>query len=476
MEMELKSIWKKYYAVAPTQLEKMKRVKGVASVFNANIDAVLKVKPEMMRRWITELKADEKQMLTPGDKKIVEPVDVLRGLADSFIKGIAQEWVVFKAETFFWLRDHLGQDRNQIGGQGGIIANVMAVCGVQNTYVHCASLPERQAELFLNRPNLLSVDQQGNLTQASTIHRSEDLPLIHWILEFDKGAEVNIGGANYICPKANRFIATYDPLNFKLHIDEGFNKTMRKTSNPLEYILLSGYQLLSEPMQSGGSGIDRIEESWNDVEAWKQAHPGCKVHFEFASTQNLIIRKALVEKLATQADTLGCNEQEEIEILAVMGEEDLSRECAKAMDSVSLFKGLLKIFEKLKPGRIQLHMFGLYLTLSRNDWEQSSESMRDGMVFAATLAAAKAGTGSLENEENLLWAQGREVSDQSLKELNVLSAYLLKTYGIEGFENSGIAKTAGFQIVAVPTILIEKPVTLVGMGDTISSLSLVGAR
>ncbi|HXL73298.1 MAG TPA: ADP-dependent glucokinase/phosphofructokinase, partial [bacterium] len=319
MEMELKSIWKKYYAVAPAQLEKMKQVKGVASVFNANIDAVLKVKPEMMRHWIDQLKVDEKQMLAPGDKKIVEPGDVLRGLADSFIKGIAQEWVVFKAETFFWLRDHLGQDRNQIGGQGGIIANVMAVCGVQNTYVHCASLPERQAALFLDRPNLLSVDHRGNLTQASTIHRSDDLPLIHWILEFDKGAQVTLGGAVYTCPKANRFIATYDPLNFKLCIDEGFNKAMRKTANPLEYILLSGYQLLSEPMQSGGSGVDRIEESWNDVVAWKQAHPGCKVHLEFASTQNLIIRKALVEKLATQADTLGCNEQEEIEILAVMG-------------------------------------------------------------------------------------------------------------------------------------------------------------
>jgi len=176
------------------------------------------------------------------------------------------------------------------------------------------------------------------------------------------------------------------------------------------------------------------------------------------------------------ADTLGCNEQEEIEMLAVMGEEALSSECAKSMDSVSLFRGLLKIFEKLKPGRIQLHMFGLYLTLARKDWKQSDENMRDGMVFAATLAAAKAGTGSLEKEDNLLWAQGREVSDQSLKELNALSNYLLKTYGIQDFESLGMAQTEEFRIVAVPTILIEKPVTLVGMGDTISSLSLVGAR
>ena len=41
---------------------------------------------------------------------------------------------------------------------------------------------------------------------------------------------------------------------------------------------------------------------------------------------------------------------------------------------------------------------------------------------------------------------------------------------------AGITEYRGFDLIAVPTILIEKPLTLVGMGDTISSLSLVGAR
>ena len=66
-------------------------------------------------------------------------------------------------------------------------------------------------------------------------------------------------------------------------------------------------------------------------------------------------------------------------------------------------------------------------------------------------------------------------TDQSLKELGALSAYLEKTYGIKDLESSGIGKAPGFRVIAVPTILIDKPVTLIGMGDTISSLSLVGA-
>ena len=41
---------------------------------------------------------------------------------------------------------------------------------------------------------------------------------------------------------------------------------------------------------------------------------------------------------------------------------------------------------------------------------------------------------------------------------------------------TGVFENNEIEVIAVPTILIEKPVTLVGMGDTISSISLVAAR
>ncbi len=467
--MDPKQTWKQHYAAAPGQLEKMKQVKGVASVFNANIDAVLKVKPEMALKWMEVMELDEWQVLNTGPKRIAEPADVLRGFVECFSKGIAQEWLVDSAETFMWMQDHLGHDRMQMGGQGGIIANVMAVCGVQNVYVHCASHPSAQAALFLDRGNLLASDNDGRMARASHVNRATDLPLIHWILEFDKDAELKIGGLTLKCPKSNRFIATYDPLNFVLHVDEGFDKAMRRPEHPLEVVLLSGYQML------GSAHLKRVSDSWRQVEAWKAAHPGSIVHFEFASTQDVEVRKALAEDLAPKCDSVGCNEQEEIQILEALGEQALARQCA-SLDSVSLFKGLLRIFDRLKPGRIQLHMFGLYVTLAKPGFPTPSESIRDGMAFAATLAAAKAGTGTLESEEGLLWAQGREVADHSLKELTALAAYVKQAFGKEGLESTGIVETPDFRLIAVPTILIEKPVTLVGMGDTISSLSLVGAR
>jgi ADP-dependent phosphofructokinase/glucokinase len=479
--MDLKTVWKQHYACAPRQLERVKDVSGVASVFNANIDAVLKVQPAMLLDWMQRLGAEEWQVLNSGSKRIDAPVDLLRGFVECFSKGIAQEWLVSNEETFAWMRDNIGYDRLQMGGQGGIIANVMAVAGARNVYVHCASLPGQQAALFLGHPQLKSTDKQGRLHAAAAIDREGELPLIHWILEFDKGAELKLGGLTLSCPKSNRFIATYDPLNFVLAVDPGFDAALRRPENPLEYILLSGYQMLREPLPGGapGSGLARIEDTWAQVAAWKAAHPGAVVHFEFASTQDLKIRAALAETLARRSDSVGCNEQELVGILEVVGEGALAKACAE-LDAVNLFKGLLRVYQKLGLRRVQLHMFGLYLTLLRPDASGGPafqpQANRDGMVFAATLAAAKAGTGTLEREENLLWAHGREVAEHSLKELTALAAYVESAHGIRGLAENGLGRCTDFELVAVPTILIEKPVTLVGMGDTISSLSLVGAR
>ena len=479
---DLKAIWKAHYATAPRQLQRMREVGGVASVFNANIDAVLKVSPEKFLGWVAQEGFQAEELTAEGPKRIDSHADVLRGFLNCFRQGIAQEWLVTEVDAFDWMREHLGYDRLQMGGQGGIIANVMAVAGVKQVYVHCASLPQQQGHLFLDKASLVSADSQGQLKAARHIDRHEDLPLIHWILEFDKGAQITLGGETYTCPKSNRFIATYDPLNFVLHVDKGLDAALRVASNPLDIVLLSGYQMLSEPLhgQAAGTGLARITDSWAQVQAWKAAHPKAVVHFEFASTQDLKIRKALAEQLAPHADSVGCNEQELIDMLEVLGEPLLANH-AKAMDSVNLFQGLAFVFEKLKLKRLQLHMFGLYVTLIRPGTEKDGpafqpEANRDGMAFAATIAAAKAGTGSIEKEENLLWAQGREVADHSLKELKALDAFVSERYGHAGLAETGIVEAKHFHIVAVPTILIEKPITLVGMGDTISSLSLVGAR
>jgi len=121
-------------------------------------------------------------------------------------------------------------------------------------------------------------------------------------------------------------------------------------------------------------------------------------------------------------------------------------------------------------------MFGLYITIQKKGFQTSPIQNRKGMQLAANVAATKAGTGAINSKDILLWSKDREVSDIGLNELRSLSETVAQEFGPNNLIEDGIYNDDSIEIIAVPTILIDKPITLVGMGDTISSISLVGAQ
>ena len=461
---ELKKLWLKNFSTVPETLKRMKEVGAVATAFNTNIDAVLKVSGKKIVELAKQLGLGLKELEDIKQTKLEQPSDVLKGLFKCFKNGIAEEWLTEDTLVYDWMVENLGYDRLQMGGQGGIVANALAVTGVQKVYAHTNSLPKLQAEQFLKRENLMSFDHEGKEKPAYSINREVDIPLIHWILEFDKNDSVELDGKTFTCPKSNRFIATYDPLNLHLVMDEHFVNNMAKKK--IDYIVLSGFHALTEK----NNGVKLQDDALPIIKGWKDN--GDLIHLEIASTQDIAVRKAIIKKIAPIVDSVGVNEREAIDILEVTGYEDLAEKCNKDTHSVNMFEAILHIKKNIKTPRIQLHMFGLYITIQDKGYKVKPEENLRGMMLAATVAAGKAGTGNINEEKNLLWAQGQEVSDIGLNELRDLSEHIKKPELL----SHGIAEFDGFDIIAIPTILVEKPVTLVGMGDTISSISLVGAR
>ena len=461
---ELKKLWLKNFSTVPETLKRMKEVGAVATAFNTNIDAVLKVSGKKIVELAKQLGLGLKELEDIKQTKLEQPSDVLKGLFKCFKNGIAEEWLTEDTLVYDWMVENLGYDRLQMGGQGGIVANALAVTGVQKVYAHTNSLPELQAKQFLKRENLMSFDHEGKEKPAYSINREVDIPLIHWILEFDKNDSVELDGKTFTCPKSNRFIATYDPLNLHLVMDEHFVNNIAKKK--IDYIVLSGFHALTEK----NNGVKLQDDALPIIKGWKDN--GDLIHLEIASTQDIAVRKAIIKKIAPIVDSVGVNEREAIDILEVTGYEDLAEKCNKDTHSVNMFEAILNIKKHIKTPRIQLHMFGLYITIQDKGYKVKPEENLRGMMLAATVAAGKAGTGNINEEKNLLWAQGQEVSDVGLNELRDLSEHIKKPELL----SHGIAEFDGFDIIAIPTILVEKPVTLVGMGDTISSISLVGAR
>lgn len=461
--VELKKIWKQKYQVVPQQLKKIHEINSAATAFNANIDAVLKISASRLEELIKQQGLTLSELENTDQTKLVSPDDVIKGIFKCFIRGIAEEWISEELSVYEWMRDNLGYDRLQIGGQGGIVGNVLAATGVRNVFVHTNSLPAIQAEQFIKKDNLLSFDENGKIMPAYKIDRKNDLPLIHWIIEFDRGDILTIENKKFKCPKSNRFIATYDPLNLKLITDSHFIKHMRE--NNVEYIVLSGFHALTE----NNGGVDLIKNMADELKLWKNNCPKCVFHLEIASTQDRTIRRAIVEYIVPLMDSIGINERETMDLLEVIDEETLAQRCRKQTTSENLFNAMVKIKEKTSVPRIQLHMFGLYMVLQDHNFKISPKDNLNGMITAATIAAAKAGTGNIDN---LLWAWGSDVSDVGLIEAEGLAV----AAGQGNLVETGLGHYRNWDLIIVPTILVEKPITLVGMGDTISSLSLVAAR
>ena len=460
---DLKKIWLEKYNIVPEQLNKLKDINSAVTAFNANIDAVLKISAIKLKNLIEENGLTLSELEHIEQTKIFEPKDVIKGIFKCFKNGIAEEWITEEKVVYDWLSEKIGYDRLQIGGQGGIVANALATVGIKKVVAHENSLPKLQAEQFVKKDNLLSFDEKGDLRPAYLINREDDIPLIHWIIEFDRGDVLELEGQKIKCPKSNRFIATYDPLNLKLVVDKPFMNYVQ--NNKTQYVVLSGFHALT----ANNDGVNLIKKIVPELKKWKESNKEAIFHLEVASTQDIDVRKAIIDEITPFMDSIGVNERETIDILEAIGEEQIASLCKKMTTAENLFTGIVKIKEKLKVARVQLHMFGLYITLQDTKFLITPEQNLKGMMTAATVAAAKAGTGSINN---LLFAQGNTVSDVGLIEASNLAISI----GQNDLEINGISRYRQWDLIIVPTILIEKPITLVGMGDTISSISLVAAR
>ena len=461
----LQKLWLKKYTCVPAQLEKVKEVHSAATAFNTNIDAVLKISGKKLAELIKATNLTEEEFNSP--RTLLEtPQDVVHGIAKCFSRGIAEEWITDDKSVYEWMSRNLGYDHLQMGGQGGIVANALAVLGVQNVFAHTNSHPKLQAQQFLPLDNLFGIDENGKACRAADIDRAAETPLIHWIIEFDIGDTFTAWDKEFTCPKSNRFIATYDPANIDLVINDGFVKHLSEYG--YDYLVLSGYHNLTSKRR----GVELVNNSVPLINDWKRRNPQGIIHLELASTQDKKVRAAIIEKIAPLADSLGLNEREALDALEVINPQKYQELAHEDLTAPRLFEIVRLIKEKTKAPRIQLHMFGLYITLQDGDFRITPAENLRGMMLASTIAATKAGTGKIEDPNQLLWAHGQNVSEISLNNLQELADYLQKPELIE----NGISQYENYNIIAVPTIIVEKPLTLVGMGDTISSVSLIGAR
>jgi len=464
-------------------LKNLKKVKGATVGFNTNVDAIIDFSSDEIISLIKKVGADPLKLYTnilQWKGKISSPEDFVTGLCGCFEKGKASEWIIESEETYHYLLENLPPPKRvQLGGQAGIMANLLAELGLKRIIVHTTTLSKPMKNLFSKKKSIQIpvYNKDGELVflHPRKVKDFDESLYFHIISEIHKGDRLQLGEKlHWRCPRDNRFIATFDPPNAELKILESFQKDIEILAEKSDLFIFSGYHML-DVKKLGKDRLNQcIQQTLELISRGKESNPELLVHLELASTKNKLILERLCyySQKASYWDSLGCNERELIEILRALKEKKLANELAKDNFNFELLlQGAIKVCEKLQLARLHLHLYGCYLLFVRKDYPVPDILLLKTLCFASLVAAHKAITGKARG----IFKFG-EIIDTSEIDSNLpkffkkAQSILKKVANIVSYKN---INTTDYTILATPAIIVQEPLQTVGLGDTISAAALI---
>jgi len=447
-------MWDGLYASAFEKVKAgMGKAGGVLLAYNTNIDAIKYLDGKDLEARIEE--AGKEEVLRYSDElpgKIKSVPQLLGSILWSVKRGKAAELFVESCPVRFYMR-RWGWDELRMGGQVGIMANLLG--GVYNVPViaHVPQLSRLQANLFKDGPIYVPAVEEGKLRLVHPRDfTGEEENCLHYIYEFPRGFRV----LDLEAPRENRFIGAADDYNTTLFIRDEFRERFDEIASKANLAIISGLQALTK--ENYREPFEIISEH---LEALKEK--GIPAHLEFAFTPDETVRKAILDLLGNLW-SVGLNEVELASIMEVIGEKGLAEKLLAndPVDPIAVTEAMLKLAEKTGVKRIHFHTYGYYLALT----DYRGEFIRDALLFAALAAAAKAKLGDVNSIDDIVKAMDVPVNGKAKPVEEVLTEkYKMK---------KGIAEVENYQLAFVPTKIVEKPKSTVGIGDTISSSAFVG--
>jgi len=435
--------------------------------YNANVDAIKIFKDgKEVEELINQFPVGEiLKSIERYPRKIKSPLDFMGRLIHSMKYGKPAEVPMVEDESLNRWFDSIEYDEERIGGQVGIISNLLSILNLRRIIAYIPLLSKKQAEMFNNSDNLLYPTVANGkliLRKPIEVYREEDPLKINRIFEYRKDLEFSLGEERIKTPYANRLIVASRPDSFRIEIRDDLKEKLPEIGEMVDCAILSGYQGIKEKYSDGKDDLYYIERAQEDIDLLRR-NKNIKIHVEFASIQSKRLRKMIVDKIVSKVDSLGMDETEIANVIHVMGYEDLSEHIIKNSlleDILYASKILLESYSNLEV--VQVHTLYYILYLCRGDNPLEEKELEETLELATVLASTKAKLGEISSLEDL--KEGIKIPYNRY--------WKLFRRIVEDLRES--PEYRDYKIAMVPTRLVENPKSTVGLGDTISSGAFVG--
>jgi ADP-dependent phosphofructokinase/glucokinase len=341
----------------------------------------------------------------------LELPETIADLPDHMATGTQKE-VAVGEEVLDFLINNFGVDEYRIGGQVGNMARDAARLGVIS-FAHVAKKCRQQMQL-LDQAGIRIAGPGGFVSPGEITE--ECTPAVHYVMEFKRGD--TIGGKEI--PASNRYIASYDPENSRMELDPLFLEYMDQEIGGIKKGVVSGFHLLEEGYSH------RVEDIGAIIEGWKEKNPDLFLHLEMAEFQSRKILEKVQKHILPKVDSVGANE---IELAMMTGIEDRDEALAEVAKEVFY---------------VLYHSSAYSACIA----DAPKEDMQGVLQFAALTGAYKA-------------AHGRGPTMEELE------AYRPERPSRKGMEAKKELEAVDFgkDVVVVPSLVVQHPRSLVGVGD-----------
>lgn len=376
------------------------------------------------------------------------PAELATGIARSMERGDGD--LVAITDAFgAWLEETLEPEETKLGGQAGIMADLLSVTGghpVLYTYL----LTETQRSMFTDPADIeFTIVEDGDLSLYPMDEvTNADQTKINWIFEFEEGDEFYGVRAG----TDSRFIAAARPE--RVNLDTGLLPVAADLADEVDGALLSGYHSLKRIYEDGSTYEDRVADGQAFIQALRE-DGDLPVQIEYGVTHKDELRAALAERVLPEVDAIGVDSRE-LDILV----EDLDLESSREEDDVvGTYRRLERVREALDIPCMKAHRTHYFIAATAEDYCEP-EAVRKGWDFASIVAAAKATKGVITQAEDLRVGLEVDFSTRGQDAVERLADHV----GAE-VEHDAVATE---RVVVHPNRVVPDPQGTVGIGDSVS--------
>ncbi|SDQ50642.1 ADP-dependent glucokinase/phosphofructokinase [Natronobacterium texcoconense] len=425
--------------------------------YNANVDAIVRVDGEL--ESFLERPSD------PGSELPSSPLESKRELAAAIAHTMAAgrgDEIAMADEFAATLESELAPDSQQMGGQAGIMTNLLTALGTAPiTYTYLVS--ERQLSMF-DHPGEVRYPtvEDGQVSYVPLPEAvNTDRTKINWVFEFREGDEF----FGVTAPEDTRFIAASRPPEFDLSAGE-LDEAIDQVGEAVDGALLAGYHNLTPDHVE--EGYEETHKHARDVLRRLRSESDVDVHVEYAVTHDDDLRDSMYEWILPEANVVGADTHELTMLHDDAGIDAVEEPPSEATpfepgEILDHYRMLEAVREELGVDCLQLHAMEYHLAVMES--YHSPEALRRGLEFSAVNAATKAALGHISEPGDLETGLEYEPSEMGREAIELLADHLGES------AEDGVLATPS--VAACPNRVVDEPAGTVGIGDIVSSSSFV---